>query len=87
MFINSACPTAATACCSGIVVGRTDRFNLFSPTPIAPEETKIISMNIYNQRFSTYSQQMAQVLLTRDVIEYPESRNNVTNSLSPNLVK
>ena len=37
-------------------------------------------MNIYNQRFSTYSQQMAQVLLTRDVIEYPESRNNVTNT-------
>ena len=23
---------------------------------------------------------MAQVLLTRDVIEYPESRNNVTNT-------
>ncbi|MGC3569729.1 gamma-glutamyl kinase, partial [Enterococcus faecalis] len=30
--------------------------------------------------FSTYSQQMAQVLLTRDVIEYPESRNYVTNT-------
>lgn len=38
-------------------------------------------MNIYNQRFLTYSQQTAQVLVTRDVIEYPESRRNVTNTL------
>lgn len=38
-------------------------------------------MNIYNQRFSTYSQQTAQVLLTRDIVEYPESRKNVINTL------
>ncbi len=34
-------------------------------------------MDIYNQRFQVYSQQTAQILLTRDIIEYPESRNNV----------
>ncbi|MDN6723557.1 MAG: gamma-glutamyl kinase, partial [Tetragenococcus halophilus] len=38
-------------------------------------------MDIYNQRFQVYSQQTAQILLTRDIIEYPESRNNVINTL------
>lgn len=38
-------------------------------------------MNIYNQRFQMYGQQIGQVLLTRDVISYPESRKNVVNTL------
>lgn len=38
-------------------------------------------MNIYSQRFASYGKQAGQVLLTRDVIEYPESRKNVTNTL------
>ena len=38
-------------------------------------------MSIYGQRFITYSQQTAQVLLTRDVITFPESRRNVVNTL------
>lgn len=38
-------------------------------------------MNIYNQRFLSYSQQTAQILLTRDIIEFPESRKNVINTL------
>lgn len=38
-------------------------------------------MSIYGQRFATYSQQTAQVLLTRDVTEFPESRQNVVNTL------
>lgn len=38
-------------------------------------------MDIYSQRFQVYSQQTAQVLLTRDIVEYPESRNNVINTL------
>ncbi|MGX7195900.1 glutamate 5-kinase [Enterococcus olivae] len=38
-------------------------------------------MAIYNQRFATYSQQTAQVLLTRDVTDFPESRTNVMNTL------
>lgn len=38
-------------------------------------------MNIYNQRFSIYNQQTAQILLTRDIVEFPESRKNVINTL------
>lgn len=38
-------------------------------------------MNIYNHRFLVYGQQIAQLLLTRDVIEYPESRKNVVNTI------
>ena len=38
-------------------------------------------MNLYNERFQTYGKQIGQVLLTRDVIDYPESRENVTNTL------
>lgn len=38
-------------------------------------------INIYNQRFSIYGQTIGQVLLTRDVTEYPESRQNVSNTL------
>ncbi|WP_314061612.1 glutamate 5-kinase [uncultured Vagococcus sp.] len=38
-------------------------------------------MTIYNRRFRTYNQQIGQVLLTRDVIDYPESRQNVINTL------
>lgn len=38
-------------------------------------------MNVYNQLFTNYSQQTAQILLTRDVIYYPESRQNVRNTL------
>ncbi|MDT2612537.1 glutamate 5-kinase [Enterococcus dongliensis] len=38
-------------------------------------------MHIYNQRFLGYSQQTAQVLLTRDVVDFPESRSNVINTL------
>lgn len=36
---------------------------------------------IYKQRFQTYNQQIGQVLLTRDVIDFPESRKNVINTL------
>lgn len=38
-------------------------------------------MNIYNQRFLTYSQQTGQILMTRDIIDFPESRRNVTNTI------
>ena len=56
------------------------------PTSI-PEQQAVAAVGqaeliaIYGQRFMTYSQQTAQVLLTRDVIEFPESRKNVTNTI------
>jgi glutamate 5-kinase len=38
-------------------------------------------MNIYNHRFQVYNQKTAQLLLTRDIIEFPQSRQNVCNTL------
>ena len=52
-----------------------------------PEQQAVASlgqatlMNIYSQRLASYGKLAGQVLLTRDVIEYPESRKNVTNTL------
>lgn len=37
-------------------------------------------IKIYTQRFASYHQQSAQVLLTRDVIDFPTSRQNVINT-------
>lgn len=37
-------------------------------------------MTIYQQRFATYSQKISQMLLTHDVLDYPESRANVLNA-------
>ncbi len=38
-------------------------------------------IKIYSQRFQAYNQTAAQVLLTRDVVDYPESRRNVINTI------
>lgn len=38
-------------------------------------------MNIYSRSFSYYDQIIGQVLLTRDVIEFPKSLENVENAL------
>lgn len=37
-------------------------------------------MAIFNQRFASYGQQIGQVLLTHDVMDYPVSRQNVLNT-------
>ncbi|MCI1903841.1 glutamate 5-kinase [Enterococcus hirae] len=37
-------------------------------------------LNIYMERFSGYNQKIGQVLMTRDVIEYPGSRANAVNT-------
>lgn len=39
-------------------------------------------MSLYSNFFNNYSQVVGQVLLTRDVIEFPESRTNVTNTFN-----
>lgn len=69
-----------------IGVGLTKLNLSLRPTAI-PEQQAIAAvgqaelMNIYNQRFLTYNQVTAQVLLTRDIVEFPESRKNVINTL------
>lgn len=39
-------------------------------------------MTIYKQRFSLYGQRIGQLLLTHDVLDYPQSRENAANSFS-----
>jgi len=43
-------------------------------------------MKLYSQRFQYYNQQSAQVLLTRDIVEFPESRKNVINTFNQLLL-
>lgn len=72
---------------SGAIGVGLHKLNMDQRPPTIPEQQAVAAigqaelMNIYNQRFLTYSQQIAQLLLTRDVIEYPESRKNVTNTI------
>lgn len=38
-------------------------------------------MTVYQQRFATYGQKISQVLLTHDVLDYPQSREYVHNTV------
>lgn len=38
-------------------------------------------MTVYQQRFATYGQKISQVLLTHDVLDYPQSREYVHNTI------
>ncbi|MDR1606102.1 MAG: glutamate 5-kinase [Streptococcaceae bacterium] len=64
------------------VLGMTRR-----PTEIAKQQAlaaigQVELMSLYNHMFARYQQKVAQLLLTNDVIEYPESRQNATESLN-----
>ncbi|MGT2741798.1 glutamate 5-kinase [Streptococcus plurextorum] len=41
---------------------------------------QVAMMNLYAQIFSHYQTTVSQILLTRDVVEFPESLTNVTNA-------
>ncbi|MBM7642391.1 glutamate 5-kinase [Streptococcus loxodontisalivarius] len=41
---------------------------------------QVAMMNLYSQIFSHYQTVVSQILLTRDVVEFPESLENVTNA-------
>lgn len=43
-------------------------------------------MSIFNQRFASYSQQIGQILLTHDVMDYPLSKKNVLNTFEQLLL-
>lgn len=72
---------------SGAVGVGMHQLNLTKRPTSIPEQQAVAAvgqaalMNIYNHRFISYSQQTAQILLTRDVIEFPTSRQNVINTL------
>lgn len=44
-------------------------------------------IGVYNREFAEYQQTVAQVLLTRDVMLYPESHHNVINAFAAMMVK
>lgn len=37
-------------------------------------------MNLYSRFFSHYNETVGQILMTRDIVEFPESRNNAINA-------
>lgn len=58
-----------------------------------PEQQAIASvgqtelMNLYSKFFSSYGQIVGQVLMTRDIVEFPESRLNAINTFEQLLKK
>ncbi len=55
------------------------------PTKIAQQQAvssvgQVAMMSLYSQIFSHYQTNVSQILLTRDVVEFPESLANVTNA-------
>ena len=72
---------------SGAIGVGLHKLNKKKRPPTIPEQQAIAAvgqtelMNIYNQRFLTYNQNVAQLLLTRDVTDYPESQKNVINTI------
>jgi len=72
---------------SGAIGAGLQKLNLTKrPTSIPEQQAiaaigQIVLMNTYSSRFSSYGQDIAQVLLTRDVVEYPTSRLNVVNAM------
>ena len=55
------------------------------PTEIARQQAvssvgQVAMMSLYSQIFSHYQTEVSQLLITRDVIEYPESLENFTNA-------
>ncbi|MGG5359609.1 MULTISPECIES: glutamate 5-kinase [unclassified Enterococcus] len=78
---------------SGAIGVGMNQMNLNERPATIPEQQAIAAigqselMNIYNHRFHAYSQQTAQILMTRDVISFPESRKNVANTFEQLLLK
>lgn len=57
------------------------------PSEIAKQQAlasigQVELMSLYNHIFARYQQKVSQLLLTNDVIEYPESRQNATEALN-----
>lgn len=69
------------------------RMNLTERPVTIPEQQAIAAvgqtelMNLYSQFFFHYGQQIGQVLLTKDVIDFPVSRQNAANTFEQLLIK
>lgn len=69
------------------------RMNLTERPVTIPEQQAIAAigqtelMNLYSQFFYHYGHQVGQVLLTKDVIDFPVSRENTANTFEQLLIK
>lgn len=69
------------------------RMNLTERPVTIPEQQAIAAvgqtelMNLYSQFFFHYGHQVGQVLLTKDVIDFPVSRQNAANTFEQLLIK
>lgn len=69
------------------------RMNLTERPVTIPEQQAIAAigqtelMNLYSQFFFHYGQQVGQILLTKDVTEFPVSRKNASNTFEQLLAK
>lgn len=69
------------------------RLNLTERPVTIPEQQAIAAvgqtelMNLYSQFFFHYGHQVGQVLLTKDVIDFPVSRQNAANTFEQLLIK
>ena len=57
------------------------------PTDMASQQAtaavgQVALMNLYSRSFNYYSQFIGQILLTRDIIDFPDSYNNYKNAMN-----
>ncbi|WP_225742758.1 glutamate 5-kinase [Marinilactibacillus sp. Marseille-P9653] len=78
---------------SGAIGVGLSRMNLTERPVTIPEQQAIAAigqtelMNLYSQFFYHYGHQVGQVLLTKDVIDFPVSRENTANTFEQLLIK
>ncbi|API88215.1 glutamate 5-kinase [Marinilactibacillus sp. 15R] len=78
---------------SGAIGVGLSRMNLTERPVTIPEQQAIAAigqtelMNLYSQFFYHYGHQIGQVLLTKDVIDFPVSRKNTANTFEQLLIK
>lgn len=78
---------------SGAIGAGLARMNLTERPVTIPEQQAIAAIgqteliNLYSQFFFHYGHQIGQVLLTKDVIDFPMSRQNAANTFEQLLVK
>ncbi|MFL2071847.1 glutamate 5-kinase [Marinilactibacillus psychrotolerans] len=78
---------------SGAIGVGLSRMNLTERPVTIPEQQAIAAigqtelMNLYSQFFYHYGHQVGQVLLTKDVVDFPVSRKNTANTFEQLLIK
>lgn len=73
---------------SGAVGVGMDRLHMHSRPQTIPEQQAVAAvgqsqlMSLYNRFFHNYGKTAGQILMTRDIVEFPESRRNAINTLN-----